>query len=148
LYSLLARDIEYELAPLCVDQGLGITTWSPLAGGFLSGKFRRGMPKPQGARMSDRPPTFDEQKAYDVIEELDKIAAAHHGSVSQAALNWLLCKPGVSSVVCGIRTPEQLADNLKTAAWEMLPEEAERLDKLSKPAPVYPYDFQAHYPAE
>ena len=148
LYSLLARDIEYELAPLCVDQGLGITTWSPLAGGFLSGKFRRGMPKPQGARMSDRPPTFDEQKAYDVIEELDKIAAAHHGSGSQAALNWLLCKPGVSSMVCGIRTPEQLADNLKTAAWEMLPEEAERLDKLSKPAPVYPYDFQAHYPAE
>jgi aryl-alcohol dehydrogenase-like predicted oxidoreductase len=98
--------------------------------------------------MSNRPLTFDEQKAYDIIDELDKIAAAHHGSVTQAALNYLLRKPGVSALVCGIRTPEQLADNLKTTTWEMLPEEVEKLDKLSKPAPVYPYEFQAHYPPE
>jgi aryl-alcohol dehydrogenase-like predicted oxidoreductase len=139
LYSLLARDLEYELVPLCIDQGLGITTYSPLARGFLSGKYRRGQPRPKGARLSESNLTFDEQKAYDIIDELDRVAAAHNATVAQAALNYLLCKPGISSVLLGFRTPEQFADNIKTTDWEILPEEVAQLDKVSKPAAVYPY---------
>jgi len=144
LYSLLARDLEYELVPLCLDQGLGILTWSPLSGGFLSGKYRRGQPRPKGARLSDPKMGFlsiDEQKGYDVVEELDKIAKAHNATVAQAALNYLLCKPGLTSVIIGVRTPEQLTDNLKTTDWQITPEEVARLDEATRPAPVYPYYF-------
>jgi len=142
-YSLLTRDLEYELAPLCLDQGLGILTWSPLAWGALSGKYRRGKPRPQGARFSDPSSTFDEQKAYAIVDELDKIAAAHNATVPQAALNYLLRKPAVTALIIGVRTPEQMADNLKTVGWEMLPEEVAQLDKISKPASLYPYAFLA-----
>jgi aryl-alcohol dehydrogenase-like predicted oxidoreductase len=148
LYSILVRDMEYELAPLCVDQGLGILTWSPLAGGFLSGKYRRGQPRPKGTRLSESTFTFDEQKAYDIVDELERVANAHHGTITQASLNYLLCKPGVTATVVGIRTPEQLADNLKTTEWQMTAEEVAGLDKLSKPAPIYPYDFLARYPLD
>lgn len=146
LYSLLFRDLEYELVPLCLDQGLGILPWSPLSGGFLSGKYRRGQPRPKGARLSDPNAgilNIDESKAYDIIEELDRIAEAHNATVAQAAINYLLRKPGVTSVIIGARTAEQLADNLKAADWEMTPEEAEKLDEVSKPAPLYPYSFLA-----
>jgi aryl-alcohol dehydrogenase-like predicted oxidoreductase len=153
LYSLLARDLEYELVPLCIDQGLGIMTWGPLAGGALSGKYRRGKPIPKGARLSDiglkkvrisdHNLDFDEQKVYEIVDELDLIAKAHNATISQAALNYLLSKPGVTSVIFGVKTTEQLADNLKTIEWEMQPEEVVRLDKFSEPAPVYPYDFLA-----
>ena len=148
LYSLVVRDMENELVPLCLDQGLGILTFSPLAGGFLSGKYRRGKPRPKGARLSEGNLTFDEQKAYEIIDELDRVAKAHNATVSQAALNYLLCKPGVSSVIVGIKTHEQLADNLKTTEWEMAPEEVSILDKVSKPAPIYPYDFLASRPLD
>ncbi len=140
-YSLLTRDLEYELVPLCLDQGLGVLTWSPLAGGFLSGKYHRGQPKPKGTRLSDTNQEFDEQKAYGIIDELDRIAKSHGSSVSQTALNYLLNKPGVTSVIIGVRTPEQLADNLKSVDCGLLPEEVTQLDKVSKPLPVYPYDF-------
>jgi aryl-alcohol dehydrogenase-like predicted oxidoreductase len=143
-YSLLWRDMEYELAPLCLDQGLGIMCFQPLAGGFLTGKYRRGKPRPQGTRLSEAKLEFNEQKAYDIIDELDRVATAHNATISQAAINYLLCKPAVSSVIVGIRTPEQLADNLKTTDWQMLPEEVVQLDKISKPAPVYPYMFLEH----
>ena len=143
-YSLLWRDMEYELAPLCLDQGLGIMCFQPLAGGFLTGKYRRGKPRPQDARLSKTNLEFNEQKAYDIIDELDKVATAHNATISQSALNYLLCKPAVSSVIVGIRTQEQLADNLKTTDWQMLPEEVVQLDKISKPAPVYPYMFLEH----
>jgi aryl-alcohol dehydrogenase-like predicted oxidoreductase len=148
LYSILVRDMEYELAPVCVDQGLGILTWSPLAGGFLSGKYRRGQPRPKGARLSEGNFNFNEQKAYDIVDELDRVATAHGGTITQASLNYLLCKPGVSSVVVGIRTPEQLADNLKTTDWEIQAEEVSKLDTLSKPMPIYPHDFLAHFPLD
>ena len=148
LYSLVVRDMENELVPLCLDQGLGILTFSPLASGFLSGKYRRGKPRPKGARLSEGNLTFDEQKAYEIIDELDRVAKAHNATVSQAALNYLLCKPGVSSVIVGIKTHEQLADNLKTTEWEMAPEEVSILDKVSKPAPIYPYDFLASRPLD
>ena len=141
-YSLLIRDLEYELVPLCLDQGLGILIWSPLAGGALSGKYRRGKPRPKDARYSDQI-GFDEQKTYAIVDELDKVAKAHKATVTQAALNYLLRKPGVTSVIIGIRTAEQLADNLKTTDWEMSPDEVARLDNVSKPVNVYPYDFLA-----
>ncbi len=145
-YSLLSRDIEYDLVPLCLDQGLGILTWSPLSGGFLSGKYRRGQPRPEGARLSDpnaRFMGFDEEKGYDIVEELDRISKKHNGTVAQAALNYLLHKPGVTSVIISARTPEQLADNLKTTDWEMTQEEVARLDEFTRLAPLYPHNFLA-----
>jgi len=141
LYSLITRELENELVPLCLDQGLGILTWSPLSGGFLSGKYRRGQPRPTGARLSEQSGfiPFDEQKGFDIIEALDKIAERHQATVAQASLNYLLRKPGVTSVITGARTPKQLTDNLKTADWEMTPEEVADIDKVSKPAAAYPY---------
>jgi aryl-alcohol dehydrogenase-like predicted oxidoreductase len=143
LYSLLARDLEYELVPLCLDQGLGILTWGPLAGGALSGKYRRGKPRPTGARLSDDF-GLDENKTYDIVDELDLIAQTHNTTVTQTALNYLLRKPSITSLVIGVRTPEQLVDNLRTTDWEMRPEEVVRLDEISKPVPIYPYDFLSH----
>jgi len=119
-----------------------------LARGFLSGKYRRGKPRPKGARLSDSTLTFDEQKAYDIIDELDRVATAHSATVTQAALNYLLCKPGISSVLLGMRTPEQFADNLKTTDWDMMPQEVTRLDKVSKPIPIYPYANLASGPQD
>ncbi len=142
LYSLVSRDLENELVPLCLDQGLAILVWSPLGEGFLTGKYRRGQPRPQGARLSV-PNTsfipFNEQRGFDIVEELDRIAKEHKATVAQVALNYLLRKPGVTSVIIGARTPEQLADNLKTTDWEMTSAEVARLDELSQSEPVYPY---------
>ena len=151
LYSLLARELENEMVPLCLDQGLGILVWSPLSGGFLSGKYRRGKPQPKGTRLSAPQPRFiphDDEKGFDIVEELDRIAKAHKATVAQAALNYLLAKEGVSSVIIGARTPEQLTDNLKTTDWEMSAEEVSRLDEMSQPAPLYPYWMQKMPPPE
>jgi aryl-alcohol dehydrogenase-like predicted oxidoreductase len=141
-YSLVARELENELIPLCLDQGLGILTFSPLAGGFLSGKYRRGQPRPQGARLSD-PQTnmipLDEQKGLDIVDALDKITKERRTTTSQVALNYLLHKPGITSVIIGARTPEQLSDNLKTTDWELTQEEVAYLDNISKPPTLYPY---------
>ena len=141
-YSLIARDLENELVPLSLDQKLGILPWSPLGGGFLTGKYRRGKPRPQGARRSD--PTgqflqFDEEKGFDIVDELEKTARNYGATITQAALNYLLRKPGVTSVIIGARNKKQLTDNLKTVDWEMNAEEVARLDELSKPPKVYPY---------
>ncbi len=141
-YSLVARELENELVPLCLDQGLGILPWSPLAGGFLSGKFRRGKPRPEGARLSrpeSRAVQFDEEKGFDIVGELDRIAQEHKATVAQAALNYLLRKPGVCSVIIGAKTSEQLADNLKTINWKITSEEVTKLDDLSQPPALYPY---------
>ena len=142
LYSLIARDLENELVPLSLDQRLGILPWSPLGGGFLTGKYRRGKPRPEGARRTD--PTnqflqYDEEKGFDIVDELEKTAREHGATITQAALNYLLRKPGVTSVIIGAKTKEQLGDNLKTTDWEMTPEEVARLDELSKPPRAYPY---------
>jgi aryl-alcohol dehydrogenase-like predicted oxidoreductase len=141
-YSLVARDLENELVPLCLDQNLGILPWSPLGGGFLTGKYRRGKERPTNARRSD--PTnqflqFDEERGFDIVNELDKVAKNHNASIAQAGLNYLLRKPGVSSVIIGVKTKEQLADNLKTTDWEMTAEEVAKLDELSTPSKPYPY---------
>ncbi len=140
-YSLIARDLENELIPLCQDQKLGVLPWSPLGGGFLTGKYRRGKSRPQNARRTDPANQFlqfDEEKGFDIVDELERIANNHGATIAQAALNYLLRKPLVSSVIIGAKTKEQLADNLKASDWEMTSEEVSRLDDLSKPPRVYP----------
>ncbi len=145
-YSLQARDAEYELIPASIDQGLGVLVWSPLAGGLLSGKYRRGEEGPEGSRqLSDwnEPPVYDEDKLYDVVEALVDIASSHDVSAAQVALAYLLRKPAVTSLIVGARTEEQLADNLASAELELGDDEIERLDDVSEPPLTYPYWHQA-----
>lgn len=144
-YSLVARELEFELIPLCLDQGLGILPWSPLAGGFLTGKYRRGKPRPEAARRSIAEKQFlqfDEEKGFNIIDALEKIANNHNATISQAAINYLLRKPAISSVIIGARNKEQLSDLLRTTEWEMTLEEVQRLDEISKPPRIYPYWMQ------
>ena len=143
-YSLLGRELENELVPLCLDQGMGILVWGPLSGGFLTGKYRREQPRPKGSRISElesSPRPLDEEKGFDVVDELDLISKEHNVTVPQAALNYLLRKPGITSVIIGARTRQQLADNLKTTDWEMRSSEVARLDQITEPLPLYPYWF-------
>ena len=145
-YSLQGREAEYELVPLSIDQGLGILVWSPLAGGLLSGKYRRGVPAPEGSRhLTDwnEPPVYDQDGLYDIIDVLVEIAQARGVSAAQVALAWTLRKPGVTSVVIGARTTEQLRDNLAAADLLLDDAEFERLDTVSRPPLLYPYWHQA-----
>jgi aryl-alcohol dehydrogenase-like predicted oxidoreductase len=145
-YSLQARDAEYELVPLAVDQGVGILVWSPLAGGLLSGKFRRGVEGPAGSRaLSDwgEPPVRDQEQLYDTIEALVEIGEGHGVSAAQVALAWLLGRPGVVSLIVGARTDEQLADNLAAADLTLSDEERARLEEVSRPPLIYPHWHQA-----
>jgi aryl-alcohol dehydrogenase-like predicted oxidoreductase len=145
-YSLQARDAEYELVPVSLDQGLGILVWSPLAGGLLSGKYRRGEEGPEGSRhLTDwnEPPVRNEDQVYDIVDALVEIAEEHGASPAQVALAWTLGRPGVASLVIGARTDEQLADNLGAADLVLGDEERTRLDELSAPPLLYPYWHQA-----
>ncbi len=146
-YSLLARELEYEHIPLCLDQGVGIMIWSPLSGGFLTGKYSRGGPVPKNSRIekikeTNFIPPFDLEKGFDTIEELDKIASSHKGSQAQAAINYLIDKPAISTIVLGVRNKKQLIDNLGALEWKLTEEEIERLDKISAPPVHYPYWHQ------
>jgi len=144
-YSLQARDVEYELMPAGLDQGVGMLVWSPLAGGLLSGKYRRGQDAPEGSRhLTDwnEPPVRDEAATYDVIETAVEIAEARGVSAAQVSLAWLLGRPGISSVVVGARTDEQLADNPAAASLELTAEERARLDAVSAPPLLYPHWHQ------
>jgi aryl-alcohol dehydrogenase-like predicted oxidoreductase len=150
-YSLQARDVEYELMPAGLDQGVGMLVWSPLAGGLLSGKYRRGQAMPEGSRhLTDwnEPPVRDEEQTYDVIEAVVEIGADHGVSAAQVALAWLLARPGISSLVVGARTDEQLADNLAAATLELSADETARLDALSAPPLIYPHWHQAKTAAD
>jgi len=146
-YSLEARDAEYELIPLALDQGLGVLIWSPLAGGLLSGKFRRDAEQPENSRhLSEEwnePPVRNEDRLYDTIEVLIDIAKAHGVSAAQVALAWLRSRPGVTSVNVGARTDDQLADNLASADLVLSSEERGALDEVSKPDLIYPHWHQA-----
>ena len=145
-YSLQAREAEYELIPLAVDQGLGVLVWSPLAGGLLSGKYRRDHEAPAGSRqLTDwgEPPVYDQDGLYDIIEALVGIGAEHGVSAAQVALAYTLGKPAVTSLVIGARTSEQLADNLAAASLTLAESERELLDKISSPPLIYPYWHQA-----
>jgi aryl-alcohol dehydrogenase-like predicted oxidoreductase len=151
-YSLEARDAEFELVPLSVDQGLGILVWSPLAGGLLSGKYRRGAsPSEQTRQLSDEwnePPVRDQDKLYDTIEVLVDVAGAHAASPAQVALAWLLGRPAVTSLIIGARTDEQLADNLAAAELTLAADERAALDKVSEPELLYPYWHQLNTAAD
>ena len=145
-YSLQARDAEYELVPVAIDQGVGILVWSPLAGGLLSGKYRRGVTGPEGSRQLtewDEPPVRDREQLYDVVDALVEIGEAQGVSAAQVALAWLLGRPGVASVVVGARTEEQLSDNLGAAELTLSGEERARLDAVSAPPLLYSYWHQA-----
>jgi len=145
-YSLQGREAEYELVPLAVDQGLGILVWSPLAGGLLSGKYRRGQQPPEGSRhLTDwgEPPIYDQEGLYDIIEVVVKIAEQRGVSAAQVALAYLLAKPAVTSLVIGARTDEQLADNLAAADLTLTDDERSQLDVASAPPLLYPYWHQA-----
>jgi aryl-alcohol dehydrogenase-like predicted oxidoreductase len=144
-YSLQERSAEYELIPLGVDQGLGTLVWSPLAGGLLSGKYRRGQAGPAGSRHLtdwDEPPVHDESKLHDTVDVLVEVAESHGVSAAQVALAWLLRRPTISSVVIGARTDEQLADNLCAADLVLSDEEVGRLEEVSRPPLIYPYWHQ------
>ena len=144
-YSLHSRDIENEIVPACLDQGVGILVWSPLAGGLLSGKYRRGQAGPAGSRhVSDwsEPPIHDEDKLYDTIERAVSIGEAHGVSAAQVALAYLLTKPAVTSLIVGARTNEQLADNLAAADLELAADEIRSLDQLSGEPLRYPFWHQ------
>ena len=129
LYSLQAREAEYEIVPAALDQGVGIMVWSPLSGGLLSGKYRRGDEGPEGARQLtdwNEPPVPNRDQLYDVVDVLVEIADGRGVSAAQVAIAWLLGRPGVSTVVIGARTDEQLADNLAAADLELSGEERAR----------------------
>ncbi|MBA3794866.1 MAG: aldo/keto reductase [Rubrobacter sp.] len=143
-YTLEARDAEYELVPLSLDQDCGILVWSPLAGGLLSGKYRRDKDATEGRHVEgwDEPPVRDSDKLYDTIEVLVEIAESHSVSAAQIALAWLLGRPGVTSIVVGARTDEQLADNLKAADLKLSEDERKGLDDVSAPPLIYPFWHQ------
>jgi aryl-alcohol dehydrogenase-like predicted oxidoreductase len=144
-YTLQAREAEYELVPIAVDQGVGILVWSPLAGGLLSGKYRRGKDYPAGSRRLTEwkePPVHNEDQLFDTVEVLVEIASSKGVSPAQLSLAWLLGRPGVSSVIIGARTDEQLRDNLGAAEVTLSAEERARLDKVSAPPLLYPYWHQ------
>jgi aryl-alcohol dehydrogenase-like predicted oxidoreductase len=151
-YSLEARDAEYELVPLSVDQGVGILVWSPLAGGLVSGKYRRAGSPSEGTRQVSgtwqEPPVRDQEKLYDTIEVLVDVASAHNASPAQVALAWLLGRPAVTSLIIGARTDEQLADNLGAASLSLTADEREALDKVSAPELIYPHWHQANTAAD
>jgi aryl-alcohol dehydrogenase-like predicted oxidoreductase len=145
-YSLQAREAEYELVPAAIDQGLGILVWSPLAGGLLSGKYRRGQTAPEGSRQLtdwNEPPVYDEDKLYDTVDVLVDVAESHGVSAAQVALAYLLGRPAVTSLVIGARTREQLADNLAAAELTLSEDERARLDEVSAMPLNYPYWHQA-----
>lgn len=145
-YSLQAREVEHELIPLSIDQGLGNLVWSPLAGGLLSGKYRRGIEAPAGSRhLSDwnEPPVYDQEKLYDTIEVLVDVASRRNLPPAQVALAYTLGRPAVTSVVIGARTETQLAENLAAAELQLTAEERADLDAISAPPLPYPFWHQA-----
>jgi aryl-alcohol dehydrogenase-like predicted oxidoreductase len=144
-YSLIGRDYEWELMPLGIDQGVGAVVWSPLGWGRLTGKIRRGQPLPATSRLhktADMGPPVDDEYLYRVVDALDEIAAETGKTVPQVALNWLLQRPTVSTVVIGARNEEQLKQNLGAVGWNLTPEQVARLDAASATTPVYPYWHQ------
>jgi aryl-alcohol dehydrogenase-like predicted oxidoreductase len=141
-YSLIGRDYEWELMPLGVDQGVGALVWSPLGWGRLTGRIRRGAPLPERSRLhvtADAGPPVDDALLFDVVDELDAIAEETGRSVPQVALNWLLRRPTVSSVIVGARDAAQLAENLGAVGWSLSDEQVARLDAVSSREAPYPY---------
>lgn len=150
-YSLVGRDYEWELMPLGIDQGVGAMVWSPLGWGRLTGKIRRGQSLPETSRLhstAEAGPPVDEELLYRVIDALDEIALETGKTVPQIALNWLLQRPTVSSVIIGARNEEQLKQNLGAIGWNLTSEQVAKLDAASRRTigyPYYPYWHQAGF---
>ncbi len=141
-YSLIGRDYEWELMPLGIDQGVGAIVWSPLGWGRLTGRIRRGQPLPAGSRLHDTAgfaPPVEEERLYRVIDAMDQVAEETGRTLPQIALNWLLQRPTVASVLIGARDEEQLRQNLGALGWQLTLEQVARLDAASAVTPPYPY---------
>jgi aryl-alcohol dehydrogenase-like predicted oxidoreductase len=148
-YSLIGREYEWELMPLGLDQKVGALVWSPLGWGRLTGKLRRGVPLPEMSRLhktADAGPQVSDEYLYTVVEAIDKVAAETGKTVPQVALNWLLQRPTVSSIILGARNEEQLRQNLGAEGWNLTADQVASLDKASAVQPVYPYWHQRNYP--
>lgn len=147
-YSLVGRDYEWELMPLGLDQGVGAVVWSPLGWGRLTGRIRRGQPLPATSRLPVTagfgPPVPDEL-LYRVVDALDALAKETGKSVPQIAINWLLQRPSVSTVVIGARDAQQLRDNLGAVGWSLTADQMARLDAASRTTPAYPYWHQGGF---
>lgn len=150
-YSLLNREFEWELMPLGIDQKIGTMVWSPLASGRLSGKYRRNSAIPEKSRIAAGTSTVPkdaapEERLYAIVDVLDEISRETDKSVAQIALNWLLQRPTVSSIIVGARTEEQLKQNLGASGWSLTKEQVSRLDKASVTPKIYPYWHQDERP--
>lgn len=146
-YSLLCRDYEHELMPAGFDQGIGAIIWSPLSGGKLSGKISRDRPPQADSRAAKFGGlTERDAKLFDIVDALNDIAQERRTSVSQVAINWLLARPTVSSVVIGARTAEQLVENIAALDWRLSTKEVERLNQVSASPAPYPYSHQSVFP--
>jgi len=144
-YSLISREYEWELMPLGEDQGVGALIWSPLGWGRLTGRIRRGQPVPAGSRLhatSEQGPPVPEEHLYKTVDALDAVAKETGKTVPQVALNWLLQRPTVSSVIVGARNEEQLRQNLGAAGWKLSAEQISKLDAATDTALTYPYWHQ------
>ncbi|WP_345813615.1 aldo/keto reductase [Paraburkholderia sp. PREW-6R] len=144
-YSLVGRDYEWELMPLGIDQGVGAVVWSPLGWGRLTGKIKRGQPLPDSSRLhktADMGPPVPEEYLFRVLDAIDEVAAETGKTVPQIALNWLLQRPTVSTVLIGARNEEQLRQNLGAVGWNLTPEQMAKLDAASAVRPAYPYWHQ------
>ncbi len=138
-YSLVGRDLERELLPLCREEGIRCAPVVAVVGGFLSGKYRRENPNPEGARRSGfQFPPIDEARGFDAVEALERIAKEKNASVAQVALAWLLAQPGVTSITIGANKMTQLEDNLKAADLQLTADEIETLSATTAPSPLYP----------
>ncbi len=148
-YSLLNRDYEWELMPLGRDQGVGALIWSPLGWGKLTGKIRRGQPAQPGSRAHDiagTGPKYEDEHLFRLVDALDEMARETGKSIPQVALNWLLRRPTVSSVIIGARNEEQLVQNIGAVGWVLTPEQVARLDAASDVTPAYPVWHQRGFP--
>lgn len=144
-YSLVGRDYEWELMPLGIDQGVGAVVWSPLGWGRLTGKIKRGQALPETSRLhktADMGPPVPEEYLFRVLDAIDEVAAETGKTVPQIALNWLLQRPTVSTVLIGARNEEQLRQNLGAVGWNLTPEQMAKLDAASAVRPAYPYWHQ------
>ena len=137
-YTIAGRDLEREVVPMLLDQKLGLMVWSPLAGGFLSGKYTREANAEEGRRVNFDFPPVNKDKAFDIIDVMQEIAVAKDVTVPQIALGWLLHQPVVTSVIIGAKRPEQLQDNLKAIDLKLTADELAQLEAVSKLSPEYP----------
>jgi len=147
-YSLVGREFEWELMPLGLDQKVGTLVWSPLGWGRLTGKLRRGQPVPEVSRLhktASNGPQVDTEYLYRVVDALDAVAAETGKTIPQIALNWLLQRPTVSSLIVGARNEEQLRQNLGAVGWNLTAQQVAALDKASETQPVYPYWHQRQF---